>query len=87
VTAPTLPAGGRHIVDTLTDAYDVDVDARVAIRLDLAGEAAGRVASPDVFLFDTVELADGVLVFDADTFPRVTDAVLGVTPVAVEVAA
>lgn len=81
----TATLAGRCIVDTLTDAYDVDIDARLAIRLDLAREAAGGVAEPEPFMFDTVDESDGALVFDADTFPRVTDRVIGVT--AVEVAA
>jgi hypothetical protein len=83
-----LPVSGRFIVDTESDTYDVDVDSRLAVWHDMAREAAGLHTEPRVFLFDTVECSVGeAMVFDADSWPRVTPRVLGITPVHAEVTA
>lgn len=78
-----LPSSGRWLVDTVTDTYDVDVDARIAVRLDLDSEGRGMVGAPEPFWFDTVEATvDGPLTFDVDggAGPMFTDRVLGITP-------
>lgn len=78
-----LPATGRVIVDTLTDTYDLDLDARIAIKTGLSVDAVGGLGEPEVFLFDDVELDDAFLLFDAldpDGFPRPGEYVIGVTP-------
>lgn len=75
-----LPSAGRWLVDTESDAYDVDVDARLAVKLNLDAEGRGTVGAPEPFLFDTVECAVGeAMLFDADAAPRATDVVLGIT--------
>jgi len=83
MTAVELPTTGRVIVDTLTDSYDVYLDARIAIKTGLSVDAQGGLGQPEPILFDAVELDDGFLLFDAidvDGFPRPGEYVLAVTP-------
>jgi hypothetical protein len=80
-TLTDLPPG-RYLVDTVDETFDVDTVGRVAVRLDLASEAAGKCGEPEPFLFDTVECRVGEpMLFDAEGAPRATDVVLGVTRV------
>ena len=78
---PTLPTAGRFIVDTLSDEFDVDLDARIAVRAGLDPDSNDpHPHRREVFLFDTVEVADGFLLFDAEGAPRAYGYVIGVTP-------
>lgn len=76
----TLPDFGVWIVDTASETYEIDVEARLAVCRDLAGEGAGRLAEPTVHAFDVVECEVGQpLLFDAGSSPLAGDVVLGIT--------